>query len=86
MNELAGTSAAHGRRAAGGGARAATAPRSVRPSAGRGPSAGQGVVEYGLILGLSAVLAVLILVLFGDQVADVVQWIGRTVDAATGTG
>jgi Flp pilus assembly pilin Flp len=41
-------------------------------------------VEYGLILGLSALLAVAILVFFGDQVADVVQWIGQTVDASTG--
>ena len=45
---------------------------------------GQGVVEYGIILGLSALLALVILVVFGDQVADIVQWIGRTVDAATG--
>jgi Flp pilus assembly pilin Flp len=45
---------------------------------------GQGIVEYGLILGLSSLLAVAILVLFGDQVADIVQWIGRTVDVATG--
>ena len=46
---------------------------------------GQGVVEYGIILGLSALLALVILVVFGDQVADIVQWIGRTVDAATGS-
>ncbi len=45
---------------------------------------GQGIVEYGIILGLSALLALIILVVFGDQVADIVQWIGRTVDAATG--
>jgi Flp pilus assembly pilin Flp len=53
--------------------------RALRPRAD-----GQGIVEYGLILGLSGLLAVAILVLFGDQVADIVQWIGRTVDAATG--
>ena len=46
--------------------------------------AAQGVVEYGIILGLSALLALVILVVFGDQVADVVQWIGQTVDATTG--
>ncbi len=45
---------------------------------------GQGIVEYGIILGLSALLALVILVVFGDQVADIVQWIGRTVDATTG--
>ena len=45
---------------------------------------GQGIVEYALILGLSALLAVAILVFFGGTVADVVRWIGQTVDAATG--
>ncbi len=45
---------------------------------------GQGLVEYGLILGLSLLLALAILVFFGDVVADVVQWIGRTVDASGG--
>jgi len=40
---------------------------------------GQGIVEYGLILSLSAALALVILVFFGDQVADVVQWIARLV-------
>jgi Flp pilus assembly pilin Flp len=55
------------------------------PTAGSRPAGpdGQGLVEYGLILGLSAVLAVAILALFGDQVADVVQWVGETVDSAT---
>ena len=45
---------------------------------------GQGLVEYGLILGLGTLLGILVLVVFGDQVADIVQWIGRTVDSATG--
>jgi hypothetical protein len=49
-------------------------------SGGRGPSGGQGLVEYGLIIGLSAALAVLILVAFGDQVADLVQWIAELVE------
>jgi hypothetical protein len=47
-----------------------------------GPPAGalgQGLVEYGLIIGLSAALALVILLVFGDQVADVVQWIARLV-------
>jgi Flp pilus assembly pilin Flp len=50
-----------------------------------GPPAGalgQGLVEYGLIIGLSAALALVILVVFGDQVADVVQWIARVVAGA----
>jgi Flp pilus assembly pilin Flp len=52
----------------------------------REAATGQGLVEYGLILGLSALLTVVILVAFGEQVADVVQWVGETVDAATGAG
>ena len=47
-------------------------------------AAGQGIVEYGLILGLSALLAIAVLVLFPDVVAEVVRWVGETVDAATG--
>jgi Flp pilus assembly pilin Flp len=47
---------------------------------------GQGIVEYGIILGMAAIVAILILTLFGDQVADLVQWLGRTIDAATGAG
>jgi Flp pilus assembly pilin Flp len=57
---------------------------SAMAPSGRGRQRGQGVVEYGIILGLSALLAVAILVLFGPTVADMVQWIGRTVDATTG--
>jgi Flp pilus assembly pilin Flp len=49
----------------------------------RAAVAGQGLVEYGLIIGLSTLLTVAILALFGDQVADVVRWVGETVDAAT---
>ncbi|HYM82877.1 MAG TPA: hypothetical protein VEY67_01830 [Candidatus Dormibacteraeota bacterium] len=62
----------------------------VAASPGTGPwkragaISGQGVVEYGIILGLSALLALVILVVFGGQVADIVAWIGQTVDAAKG--
>jgi Flp pilus assembly pilin Flp len=45
---------------------------------------GQGVVEYGLILGLSAVLALGILVFAGGTVADVLALITEAVDAAEG--
>jgi Flp pilus assembly pilin Flp len=44
---------------------------------------GQGIVEYGLILGLSAVVAVVVLVFFGGPLADVLQIIGRAIDEAT---
>jgi Flp pilus assembly pilin Flp len=58
--------------------------RRTRPLPAR--DLGQGLVEYGLILGLSAIVAILILTLLGDQVADLVQWLGRTIDAAPGVG
>jgi Flp pilus assembly pilin Flp len=45
---------------------------------------GPGVVEYGLILSLSAVLALGLLVLAGGTVADVLDLITDTVDAAEG--
>jgi Flp pilus assembly pilin Flp len=49
-----------------------------------GGALGQGLVEYGLILGLSALLAVVILVFFGGAVSAALELIGRAVDEATG--
>ena len=45
---------------------------------------GQGVVEYGLILSLSAMLALGLLVFAGGTVADVLDLIAEAVDAAEG--
>jgi Flp pilus assembly pilin Flp len=45
---------------------------------------GQGVVEYGLILSLSAALALGLLVFAGGTVADVLDLITDAVDAAEG--
>ena len=45
---------------------------------------GQGLVEYGLILALTAVLTVLILVVFGGTLSDFLVAIGGAIDAATG--
>jgi Flp pilus assembly pilin Flp len=42
----------------------------------------QGIVEYGLILALSAVVAIVVLVFFGGTLADVLDTIGRAIDAA----
>jgi hypothetical protein len=36
---------------------------------------GQGLVEYGIILGLSVLLMAILLVLFDDQVAAVLDWL-----------
>ena len=46
--------------------------RSGRPESG---SVGQGLVEYGIILGLSALVIVILLVFFDDQVAAVLAWL-----------
>jgi Flp pilus assembly pilin Flp len=40
-----------------------------------GPSTGQGLVEYGIILGLAALLIVVLLVFFDDQIAAVLGWL-----------
>jgi Flp pilus assembly pilin Flp len=47
-------------------------------------TAGQGIVEYGLILALTSVLTVVWLVVFGGAIADALAAIGNAVDAATG--
>ncbi len=46
--------------------------------------AGQGLVEYGLILALTTIFTVIILGVFGGTVADVLGVIGTAIDAATG--
>ena len=44
---------------------------------------GQGIVEYGLILSLSALLAVVLLVFFGGTLSAFLQVVGDAIDAAT---
>jgi len=44
---------------------------------------GQGVVEYGLILSLSALLAIVLLVFFGATLSAFLQAVGDAIDAAT---
>ena len=46
--------------------------------------AGQGLVEYGLILGLTSVFTAVILGVFGGTLADILGLIGNAIDAATG--
>ena len=43
---------------------------------------GQGLVEYGLILALTAVFTIVILVVFGGTLAEVLDAIGDAIDAA----
>jgi Flp pilus assembly pilin Flp len=49
-----------------------------------GQARGQGIVEYGLILALTALITALILTLFGGTLAEVLAAIGGAIDAATG--
>ena len=46
-------------------------------------ASGQGFVEYGLILSLSALLAIILLVAFGPTVSAVLEVIGDAIDAAS---
>jgi Flp pilus assembly pilin Flp len=45
---------------------------------------GQGIVEYGLILGLSAVVTVVTLVLMGGALGELLYFIERAIDANAG--
>jgi len=47
------------------------------------PERGQGLVEYGLMLSLTAVVATVILVFFGSQLAQALDIIGSAIDRAT---
>jgi Flp pilus assembly pilin Flp len=49
----------------------------------RDREAGQGIVEYGLILSLMAVVAIVILVFFGGTLALILAAIGSAIDHAS---
>ena len=57
--------------------------RTPEDRAGPARSRGQGIVEYGLILSLSALLAVVLLVFFGGTLSAFLQAVGDAIDAAT---
>ena len=44
---------------------------------------GQGVVEYGLILALSAMVAIVVLVFFGGTLSAVLEAIGEAIEQAS---
>ena len=46
-------------------------------------AAGQGVVEYGLILGGSALLALLLLLVFGGTLSAFLKVVGDLIDSAS---
>jgi Flp pilus assembly pilin Flp len=61
----------------------ASALRELRAGHGHGQGHGQGIVEYGLILSLSALLALVLLVVFGSTLSAFLQAVGDAIDAAT---
>ena len=58
-------------------------PRPRRPDVRLGRDRGQGVVEYGLILGGSAVVALVTLVVLGPVLGAVIDFIVGLIEAAT---
>jgi Flp pilus assembly pilin Flp len=44
---------------------------------------GQGLAEYALILALIAIVAILSLIFLGDSLADLMSFIGDTIDQST---
>jgi Flp pilus assembly pilin Flp len=59
------------------------ARRGHAATVGRGDGAGQGLVEYTLILALIAIVAIVALVFFGDAIAALLQIIGDEIDKAS---
>ena len=53
------------------------------PAVPRGDAWGQGVVEYGLILALSSLFALVLLVFFGGTLAAILDVIGEAIDQAS---
>ena len=49
----------------------------------RAGATGQGIVEYGLILSLSALLAAVLLIFFGSTMSLVLKLVGDAIDAAS---
>jgi Flp pilus assembly pilin Flp len=45
--------------------------------------AGQGLVEYGLILGLAALVTVIALVFFGGALATALSLLGQAIDSSS---
>lgn len=58
--------------------------RATRPEGARGRTrvGGQGIVEYGVILALSAALAAILLVVFGSTMSAFLQVVGDIIDSA----
>jgi Flp pilus assembly pilin Flp len=55
----------------------------IRAIVAAADEAGQGIVEYGLILSGSALFAIVVLVFFGGTLSAVLQAVGDAIDAAT---
>ena len=55
----------------------------IAGGAGAHRERGQGIVEYGLIFALSALVTIVVLVFLGPTLADVLEVIGKAIDAAS---
>ena len=58
-------------------------PWAARLSAKAAVQRGQGLVEYGLILGGAALVAVITLVVFNPVLSAILAWIASLVDASS---
>lgn len=58
-------------------------PTGRRPAPEPAPERGQGLVEYSLILGLSAAVAMVLLVFLAGPLADVIDFLTRSIDPGT---
>ena len=63
-------------------AAAVRAGMAIRPGCTAG-AGGQGVVEYGLILGLTALVTIVALVFFGGALAAALSLIGQAIDSSS---
>ena len=57
-------------------------PVAHAPGRANAGQAGQGLVEYGLILGLAAMVTVVAFVFFGGALATALSLIGQSIDAS----
>jgi Flp pilus assembly pilin Flp len=55
------------------------AGRATPTGVGHGAAAGQGLVDLGLILGIAAIVAIVAIVVFGPQLASILDFIGAQV-------
>ena len=58
-------------------------PHRIHPQQQPQDEDGQGLAEYALILALIAIVAILSMIFLGDTIADLMSYIGVTIDDST---